>query len=150
MSTGLTAKGPVELLLVEDNPGDILLTKEAFQESNDVPHHLNVAMDGEEALTMLRRQRDFGEAVRPDFILLDLNLPNKDGREVLAEIKADPNLRSIPVLILSSSKMDTDIQQCYDLGASCFIRKPVNFDEFISLVQVIKSFWLKSVLYPRP
>src|ERR687892_1829962 len=130
----------VEVLLVEDNPGDVRLTKEALKEGR-ILNHVNVVGDGVEALSYLRRQGGHAAAVRPDLILLDLNLPRKDGREVLAEIKADPDLRRIPVVVLTTSKAEEDIFRSYDLHANCYITKPVDLDQFINVVKTIESFW---------
>ncbi|MBA2245004.1 MAG: response regulator [Gemmatimonadetes bacterium] len=131
---------PVEILLVEDNPGDVRLTREALREGK-VRNNLNVASDGVEALAYLRREGQYAGATRPDLILLDLNLPKKDGREVLAEIKQDPSLRHIPVVILSSSPAEQDIIRAYDLHANCYVTKPVDLDQFITVVKSIEDFW---------
>jgi CheY-like chemotaxis protein len=139
---------PIEILLVEDNPGDVRLTIEALKEAK-VRNHLNVAKDGVEALAFLRREGSYAESVRPDLILLDLNLPRKDGREVLAEIKADPSLRSIPVVILTTSQAEQDIVRSYELHANCYITKPVDLDQFITVVRSIEDFWLTIVTLPR-
>jgi chemotaxis family two-component system response regulator Rcp1 len=138
---------PVEILLVEDNPGDVRLTIEALRDGK-VRNHLNVVTDGVEALLYLRRQGRYAAAARPDLILLDLNLPRKDGREVLAEIKADPHLRSIPVVILTTSQADQDILKSYELNANCYITKPVDLDQFISVVRSIEDFWFTVVTLP--
>ncbi|NVJ06195.1 response regulator [Myxococcus sp. AM001] len=141
---------PIEILLVEDNPGDVRLTIEAFKEGK-VSNHLSVARDGVEALAFLRRQGAYANAVRPDLILLDLNLPRKDGREVLAEIKVDPALRRIPVVVLTTSKAEEDILRTYDLHANCYIAKPVDLEQFIFVVRSIDDFWLSVVrLPPKP
>jgi two-component system, chemotaxis family, response regulator Rcp1 len=137
----------VEILLVEDNPGDVRLTREALKEGK-VRNNLHVAMDGIEALAFLRRQGQYLDAPRPDVILLDLNLPKKDGREVLAEIKDDPDLRRIPVVILTTSQAEKDIVSTYDLHANCYITKPVELDEFIQVVKSIDEFWLTIVKLP--
>ena len=138
---------PVEILLVEDNPGDVRLTQEAFKESK-ILNNLSVAMDGEEAMAFLRREGEYGTAPCPDLILLDLNLPKKDGREVLAEIKSDERLRQIPVVVLTISKAEEDIVRSYNLSANCYITKSINFDQFISVVQSIGDFWLRAVKLP--
>lgn len=138
---------PVEILLVEDNPGDVRLTQEAFKEAK-VRNNLYVAGDGVEALAFLRQQGLHRSAPRPDLILLDLNLPRKDGREVLAEIKADDNLRRIPVVILTTSSAEEDILRTYDLHANCYITKPVDLDQFVKVVQSIENFWLTIVKLP--
>jgi CheY-like chemotaxis protein len=139
--------GPVEILLVEDNPGDVRLTREAWKEGK-LRNNLHVAEDGVEALAFLRRQGRHGDAARPDLILLDLNLPRKDGREVLAEIKQDPNLKHIPVVILTTSKAEQDILKTYDLHANCYITKPLDMDQFIRVVKSIEEFWLETVTLP--
>lgn len=138
---------PVEILLVEDNPGDVRLTREALKEGK-VRNNLNVAQDGVEALAFLRREGKYADAVRPDLILLDLNLPRKDGREVLEEIKADPALRPIPVVILTSSQAEQDIVRAYDLHANCYVSKPVDLDQFITVVKSIEDFWFAIVKLP--
>ncbi|WP_434346335.1 response regulator [Myxococcus virescens] len=141
---------PIEILLVEDNPGDVRLTIEALKEGK-VRNRLSVARDGVEALAFLRRQGAYADAALPDLILLDLNLPRKDGREVLAEIKVDPALRRIPVVVLTTSKAEEDILRTYDLHANCYIAKPVDLEQFISVVRSIDDFWLSVVrLPPRP
>ncbi|WP_426756872.1 response regulator [Myxococcus sp. Y35] len=141
---------PIEILLVEDNPGDVRLTIEALKEGK-VRNRLSVARDGVEALAFLRRVGAYSNAARPDLILLDLNLPRKDGREVLAEIKVDPSLRRIPVVVLTTSKAEEDILRTYDLHANCYIAKPVDLEQFISVVRSIDDFWLSVVrLPPRP
>jgi two-component system, chemotaxis family, response regulator Rcp1 len=131
---------PMEILLVEDNPGDVRLTREALRECG-VQNHLSVASDGVEALAFLRRQGAFRAAARPDVILLDLNLPRMDGREVLMEIKQDPALMSIPVVVLSSSQAEEDIAGAYRLHANCYVTKPMDLDHFVSVVRSIENFW---------
>lgn len=138
---------PVEILLVEDNPGDVRLTIEALKEGK-VRNNLSVVKDGVEALAFLRREGTFAGATRPDLILLDLNLPKKDGREVLAEIKDDGVLRRIPVVVLTTSKAEEDILRTYDLHANCYITKPVDLEQFISVVRSIDDFWLSVVRLP--
>ncbi|HEY0538584.1 MAG TPA: response regulator [Actinoallomurus sp.] len=138
----------IEVLLVEDDPGDVLLTKEAFAD-NKVKNNLNIVSDGEEAVAYLRRQEPFAEASRPDLVLLDLNLPRKDGREVLKDIKADPDLRSIPVVVLTTSEADEDILHSYDLHANAYVTKPVDFDAFIRIVRQIDDFFVSVVKLPR-
>ena len=138
---------PIEILLVDDNPGDVRLTVEAFKEHN-VHNHLNVVEDGMKAIAYLKQQAPYENALRPDVILLDLNLPKKDGREVLAEIKQDPHLKRIPVVILTTSKAEEDILKTYNLHANCYITKPVEFDEFIRVVKSIENFWLRVVKLP--
>ena len=138
---------PIEVLLVEDNPGDIRLTKEALTEAK-VLNTLTVVQDGVEALTCLRRQGQYANAKRPDLILLDLNLPKKDGREVLAEIKNDEALKFIPVVILTTSQDEQDVLKSYGLHANCYITKPVELEQFISVVKAIEDFWLGIVILP--
>jgi len=138
---------PANFLLVEDNPGDVRLTQEALK-SHKVQNNLHVVTDGEEAMAFLRKQGKYKDAPRPDIILLDLNLPKKDGREVLADIKSDPSLKTIPVVIISSSEAEQDIIKSYDLNANCYVTKPVNFDQFIKVVQSINEFWLTIVKLP--
>lgn len=138
---------PIEILLVEDNPGDIRLTKEALKEAK-VLNTLTVVQDGVEALTCLRRQGQYANAKRPDLILLDLNLPKKDGREVLAEIKNDEALKFIPVVILTTSQDEQDVLKSYGLHANCYITKPVELEQFITVVKAIEDFWLGIVVLP--
>jgi chemotaxis family two-component system response regulator Rcp1 len=138
-----------EILLIEDNPGDILLTIEAFKECRH-RHEINTVNDGVQALQYLRRIGNYCNVPRPDIILLDLNLPKKDGREVLAEIKNDENLRGIPVIILSTSKSTVDITTSYELKANCYITKPVELDKFIKIITSIDTFWLKTASLPKP
>ena len=138
---------PVEILLVEDNPGDVRLTREALREGK-VRNNLYVASDGVDALAFLRREGQYADAVRPDLILLDLNLPRKDGREVLQEIKADATLRYIPVVVLTSSQAEQDILRAYDLHANCYVTKPVDLDQFIHVVKSIEDFWFTIVKLP--
>jgi chemotaxis family two-component system response regulator Rcp1 len=138
---------PVEILLVEDNPGDYRLTMEALKEGK-VYNNLYWAKDGVEALEFLKRQGKHASAPRPDIILLDLNLPKKDGREVLSEIKNDDELRAIPVVILTTSKAEEDVLKSYDLHANCYVTKPVDLDKFIVVVQSIDRFWLTVVTLP--
>jgi|UniRef100_A0A7C3SI25 CheY-like chemotaxis protein len=137
----------IEILLVEDNPGDVRLTKEALKEGK-VKNKLYVAEDGEDALAFLRRQGRYAQAPRPDLILLDLNLPKKTGREVLEEIKDDPDLKRIPVVILTVSKDEQDILKSYNLHANCYITKPVDLEKFIEVVKSIEDFWLTVVMLP--
>ena len=138
---------PVEILLVEDNPGDYRLTKEALKEGK-VYNNLHWAQDGVEAIDFLKRQGKHAKAPRPDIILLDLNLPKKDGREVLSEIKGHDDLRKIPVVILTTSKAEEDVLKSYDLHANCYVTKPVDLDKFIVVVQSIDRFWLTVVTLP--
>jgi len=138
---------PIEILLVEDNQGDVLLTREAFKEAK-VLNHLSVVSDGVEALAYLRREGSFSDSVRPDLILLDLNLPRKGGREVLAELKGDERLRGIPVVVLTTSQAEEDIAQAYRAQANCYISKPVDLDQFVRAVRSIESFWLTLAKLP--
>ncbi len=147
MRRGKSVK-PVEILLVEDNPGDVRLTIEGLREGK-VRNNLQIVEDGAEALAYLKREGKYKDAVRPDLILLDLNLPKKDGREVLSEIKADEDLRHIPVVVLTSSKAEQDILRAYSLHANCYITKPVDLDQFISVVESIEDFWFSIVKLPR-
>jgi chemotaxis family two-component system response regulator Rcp1 len=138
----------IEVLLVEDSPGDVRLTKEAFHDTNRLVH-LHFATDGVEAMAFLRREGTHARAPRPDLILLDLNLPKMDGREVLAHIKGDKNLKTIPTVILTTSEAEVDIVKSYELQANCYLTKPVQLDEFESLVKSISDFWLTKVKLPR-
>ena len=138
---------PVDILLVEDNLGDIRLTLDAFKEGR-VLTTIHVVQDGQAAMDYLRRQGEYGESVRPHIILLDLNLPKKSGREVLQEIKSDPDLRRIPVVILSSSAAEEDITNAYQNYVNCYIRKPVDFNDFMDVVNQIEGFWLSLVQLP--
>ena len=137
----------IEILLVEDNPGDVRLTQEALKENKN-RNNLHVAKDGVEAMNFLRRINGFKDAPRPDLILLDLNLPKKDGREVLAEIKTDEKLRSIPVVILTTSDAEDDVAKSYQMYANCYIRKPIDLNRFIEVVRIIENFWLSIVELP--
>lgn len=137
----------IDILLVEDNPGDIRLTQEALKESK-MRNRLNVVQDGVEALDFLRRKAPYDSAPRPDIILLDLNLPRKDGRAVLEEIKADADLRRIPVVILTTSDDEHDILRSYDLHANCYITKPLDLHQFASIVKTIENFWFQIVKLP--
>ncbi|MCF7804274.1 MAG: response regulator [Candidatus Marinimicrobia bacterium] len=143
----LNAK-PIDILLVEDSPGDVRLTREALKEGK-VKNNLEVAKDGVEALEFLYRQGKHKKAFRPDLILLDLNLPKKDGREVLEEIKADEDLKRIPIVILTTSDDEKDILRSYNLHANCYITKPVDLDKFITVVKSIGSFWFTIVKLPN-
>jgi len=142
-----SAVQPVEILLVEDNPGDVRLTHELLRESK-VRNRLTVASDGEEAMARLQRRGEYRDAPRPGLILLDLNLPKKDGREVLAEIKADPSLKRIPVVILTTSKADQDVLKSYNLHANAYVTKPIGLDQFVAVVRAIEDFWLAIVKLP--
>lgn len=136
-----------EFLLVEDNPGDVRLTREALKESK-LSNNLHVVSNGVEALAFLRRQGGFADAPRPDLILLDLNLPRMDGREVLAEIKADASLKRIPVVVVTSSEAEQDILRTYDLHVNCYVTKPVDLEQFMKVVHSIQTFWLTIVKLP--
>ncbi|HEY3433026.1 MAG TPA: response regulator [Rhodocyclaceae bacterium] len=138
---------PAEFLLVEDNPGDVRLTQEALKECK-LRNNLSVVGDGVEALAFLRREGKYADAPKPDVILLDLNLPRKGGREVLAEIKADPILRRIPVVVITSSEAEQDVLASYDLHVNCYVNKPVDLDQFIKVVRSIGTFWLTIVKLP--
>jgi len=138
----------IQILLVEDNSGDARLTLEALKETA-LYNKLQHVVDGVEALAYLRREGRHAHAARPDLILLDLNLPRKDGREVLAEIKADQELRRIPVVVLTTSQSEEDISKAYDLNANCYVAKPVDLDHFIKVVRIIEEFWLTIVKLPQ-
>jgi CheY-like chemotaxis protein len=142
------APTPIEILLVEDNPGDVRLTRETLKETK-VLNTLSVVDDGEKALQFLRRQAPYENAPRPDLVLLDLNIPKLDGREVLQSIKDDPDLRVIPVVVLTTSKAEEDILKSYQLHANCYISKPVELDGFITVVRSIENFWLSLVKLPK-
>ena len=142
-----TAMHMVEILLVEDNPGDVDLARETLM-SSKIKNNLHVVNDGEKAIQFLRKMPPYESSPRPDIILLDLNLPRKDGREVLAEIKQDGNLKRIPVVILTSSKADEDVIKSYNLHANCYISKPLDFKQFTKVVQSIEDFWLTIVRLP--
>jgi two-component system, chemotaxis family, response regulator Rcp1 len=145
--TGSHFGNPIEILLVEDSPGDIRLTQEAMVDSR-VNNKLSVVMDGEEAMRYLKREGEYSEVNLPDLILLDLNLPRKDGREVLDEIKQDPELKKIPVVILTTSRSEQDIIKTYESHANCYISKPVDLEEFLRVVRSINDFWLSIVTLP--
>ncbi len=138
---------PIEILLVEDNPGDVQLTQIALEDSK-ISVNLSVAADGVEAIAFLRKQENYTQVPTPDLILLDLNLPRKDGREVLAEIKADQILKRIPVVVLTTSGAEEDVLRAYNLCANCYIKKPVDFDQFVKIVHSIESFWFTVVKLP--
>ncbi|WP_406297925.1 response regulator [Embleya sp. NBC_00888] len=140
-------EGAIEVLLVEDDPGDVLMTREAF-EDNKVRNTLHVVSDGVEAVAFLRREGEYTDAPRPDLILLDLNLPRKDGREVLEEIKADEDLRRIPVVVLTTSEAEEDVLRSYHLHANAYVTKPVDFEQFISVVRHIDEFFVSVVKLP--
>jgi chemotaxis family two-component system response regulator Rcp1 len=138
---------PIEILLVEDNPGDVRLTREVFKDAK-IRNTIHSVVDGVEAIDYLRNKGKYANAIRPDLILLDLNLPRMDGREVLAEIKSDEDLKRIPVVVLTISKADEDILKSYNLHANCFITKPVDLDQFIKVVSSVEGFWLTIVRLP--
>src|SRR5690242_16897603 len=142
-----SAATPIEELLVEDDPGDVLMTQEAFEE-HKVRNKLAVVNDGTEAIAYLRREGQYADVARPDLVLLDLNLPRRDGREVLAEIKSDPDLRQIPVVVLTTSQADEDIVRSYQLHANAYVTKPVDFDRFIAVVRQIDEFFVSVVKLP--
>ena len=148
MMNGNKLHKEIEILLVEDNPGDVRLTQEAFK-TGKVHNTLHVVWDGEEAMAFLNREGDYKDAPRPDIILLDLNLPKKDGREVLKDIKSDENLKNIPVVVLTTSSAEEDILKSYNLHANCYITKPVDPDKFLTIVHYIEDFWLSIVKLPR-
>jgi CheY-like chemotaxis protein len=143
----LSESKPIEILLVEDSPSDAALTIEALK-TGKVANRLNLVEDGVEAMDYIRRQGKYAKVPRPDLIMLDLNLPRKDGREVLAELKNDPVLKTIPIIVLTTSCSDKDILQSYQLNANCYITKPVDFQHFIEVVKSIEQFWLTVVTLP--
>ncbi|MGA2745828.1 MAG: response regulator [Candidatus Sulfotelmatobacter sp.] len=143
-----TDAAPIEVLLVEDSPGDVRLTREAFKDAK-VHINLHVASDGAKAMAFLMREGEYAKAPRPDLILLDLNLPKKDGREVLEDIKEHPTLKTIPVVVLTTSSSEADILRSYQLHANCYITKPVGLEGFLTVVKSIDSFWLSVVRLPR-
>jgi CheY-like chemotaxis protein len=138
---------PIEVLLVEDDPGDVLLIREAF-DFNKVHNNLNVVSDGEQALDYLRGTGDYTGRIRPDLVLLDLNLPRKDGREVLAEVKTDPDLCTIPIVVLTTSEAEEDVLKSYQLHANAYVTKPVDFERFVSIVRQIDDFFVSVVRLP--
>ena len=144
----LRATKPIDVLLVEDDPGDVLMTREAF-EDHKVQNNLEVVSDGVDAVAYLRKKGRYADATTPDLILLDLNLPRKDGREVLAEIKADENLRSIPVVVLTTSEAEEDVVRSYSLHANAYVTKPVDFEQFLRIVRQIDEFFVSVVRLPR-
>lgn len=148
MNSECTTWDSIDILLVEDNPGDVDLTIEALETAR-VTNHLHVVDDGAKALDFVRRRGDYADAPRPDLILLDLNLPKKDGRQVLSEIRADPQLAEIPVVILTSSEAEEDIQRAYQCHANCYIAKPVNLAQFLKVVKAIEHFWLNIAKLPK-
>jgi CheY-like chemotaxis protein len=146
MRTKIAAK-PIEILLVEDSKGDVGLIEEVFEEAK-IRNNLHIAEDGEEAIQFLNNKGQFLDAPRPDIILLDLNLPKKDGREVLEEVKGDDNLKNIPIVVLTTSKAEEDILRSYNLHANAYITKPVDFNQFLKVVKSIEDFWLEVVKLP--
>ncbi|AKB27684.1 Two-component system response regulator [Methanosarcina siciliae C2J] len=146
MKTNVAAK-PIEILLVEDSEGDVGLIEEVFEEAK-IRNNLHIVEDGEEAILFLRGKKQFSGISRPDIILLDLNLPKKDGREVLEEIKEDDDLKNIPVVVLTTSKAEEDILKSYNLHANAYVTKPVDFDQFIRVIKSIEDFWLEVVKLP--
>jgi chemotaxis family two-component system response regulator Rcp1 len=142
-----TASKMIEILLVEDNPGDVRLTREALKEGK-VLNNLSIARDGVEALAFLRQEGEYAQSPRPDIILLDLNLPRMDGRELLEIIKNEPHFKRIPVVILTTSKSEEDIIRTYDLHANCYITKPVGLEQFIDVVKSVEDFWFTIVKLP--
>jgi CheY-like chemotaxis protein len=147
MTAPADGRSPIEVLLIEDDPGDVLMTREAFEE-HKLRNRLTVVNDGAEALAYLRREGEYADAVTPDLILLDLNLPRRDGREVLAEIKRDEQLCRIPVVVLTTSQADEDILRSYQLHANAYVTKPVDFERFISVVRQIDEFFVSVVKLP--
>lgn len=142
-----TPPQPIEVLLVEDDPGDVLMTREAFADYK-IANRLTVVTNGEDAIAYLRKQGRYVDAVTPDLVLLDLNLPRRDGREVLADIKGDPDLRRIPVVVLTTSVAEQDVVAAYDLHANAYVRKPVDFDQFVAAVRAIDDFYITVVRLP--
>ena len=143
----MAANPLIEILLVEDNAGDIRLTLEAFKEAH-LPKHVSVVRDGVEAMAFLRREEPYDCAPRPDVVLLDLNLPKKDGREVLRDVKSDPELKMIPIIVLTTSAAPSDVVQSYDLHANCYIQKPADYDEFLELIRRLEAIWFDVVQLP--
>ena len=144
----MSSSRPIEVLLVEDDEGDVVMTREALEEGK-VLNRLHVAADGVEAIEYLRREGEHAEAPRPDLILLDLNLPRRDGRQVLAEVKGDDDLRRIPVVVLTTSEAEEDILRSYDLHANAYVTKPVDFERFVQVIQQIDEFFISVVRLPR-
>jgi chemotaxis family two-component system response regulator Rcp1 len=144
----LSAARPIEILLVEDSPSDVALTIEALH-AGKIANNLNRVADGVEAIAYLKRQGEYARATRPDLIMLDLNLPRKDGRDVLKELKSDLSLKTIPIVVLTTSQSDNDVLESYELNANCYIVKPVDFERFIDVVKSIEHFWLTVVTLPR-
>lgn len=139
---------PIEILLMEDNDGDVFLTRKAFQKAK-ITNNIQVAPDGEIGMNMLRREGEYADVPKPDIVLLDINMPKKDGKQVLAEMKADRNLRRIPVVILTSSQAEQDVLKSYDLHANSYIVKPINLENFHNVVSAIEDFWFSVVVLPK-
>jgi len=148
MTNGSGVCSPIDILLVEDNPGDARLAIEALKESK-VSNTLHWVKDGEEAMAFLRQEGEYADKPRPDLVLLDLNLPKKDGREVLADIKSDEELKTIPVVILATSKSEEDVLRTYSLHCNCYITKPIDLKQFLKVVKSIEDFWLTIVKLPK-
>jgi len=144
----IKSTNPVNILLIEDNPGDVRLTQEAFKEGT-MDIKLDVVMDGVEAIKYLKKEMPYNQATTPDLILLDLNLPKKDGREVLKEIKSDNKLKRTPVVVLTTSNAQQDILKSYNLHVNCYVNKPVDFDKFFDIIQKIEDFWLSTAILPN-
>ncbi len=144
----IKSTNPVNILLIEDNPGDVRLTQEAFKEGT-MDIKLDVVMDGVEAIKYLKKEMPYNQATTPDLILLDLNLPKKDGREVLQEIKTDNKLKRTPVVVLTTSNAQQDILKSYNLHVNCYVNKPVDFDKFFDIIQKIEDFWLSTAILPN-
>ena len=145
-----SAGHPIEVLLVEDDPGDVLMTQEAFRDYK-IANNLNVVTNGEDAISYLRKEGAFANAIAPDLVLLDLNLPRRDGREVLREVKSDANLRRIPIVVLTTSDAEDDVLRSYELHANAYVRKPVDFEQFVAAVRAIDNFFISVVRLPgRP
>jgi len=140
---------PIEVLLVEDDPGDVLMTQEAFAD-HDIANTLNVVMNGEDAIAYMRKSGQFADATTPDLVLLDLNLPRRNGREVLRDVKSDPALRRIPIVVLTTSEAEDDVLAVYDLHANAYVRKPGDFQQFVTAVRAIEDFYSKVVRLPSP
>ena len=138
---------PIDVLLVEDDEGDVLMTREALEEGK-VVNRLSVVGDGVEAIAYLRREEPYADATRPDLVLLDLNLPRRDGRQVLEEVKTDPDLRRIPIVVLTTSEAEEDVLRSYDLHANAYVTKPVDFDRFVEVIRQIDDFWISVVRLP--
>lgn len=145
---GVNIDKPVEILLAEDNPGDVMLTRKALEQGK-LANNLHVTTDGVDALEFLRQEGEYEDAPRPDLILLDLNMPRKDGQEVLEELRGDDELRRIPVVVLTSSESEEDIVRSYELNANAYLTKPVDFDGFVEIVNRLENFWFQVVKFPE-